>query len=53
MLKSERKQVILETVIKEKFVSLDYLVHSLKIKNAGLWEFLLLFIRWLMNIVLN
>ena len=34
MLKSERKQVILETVIKEKFVSLDYLVHALNTSES-------------------
>ena len=34
MLKSERKQVILETVIREKFVSLDYLVHALNTSES-------------------
>ncbi|MGX5860539.1 DeoR family transcriptional regulator, partial [Streptococcus sanguinis] len=34
MLKSERKQIILETVIREKFVSLDYLVHALNTSES-------------------
>ena len=34
MLKSERKQVILETVIREKFFSLDYLVHALNTSES-------------------
>ena len=34
MLKSERKQVILETVTKEKFVSLEYLVQALNTSES-------------------
>lgn len=34
MLKSERKQVILETVTKEKFVSLEHLVHALNTSES-------------------
>ena len=34
MLKSERKQVILETVTREKFVSLEHLVHALNTSES-------------------